>query len=689
MKTRILSLLLVLITVVGVLASCGGGGGTPCTKHVDKNSDGKCDTCSTAFTCVHKDNDHNQKCDDCQAAVECQHELDEDGFCQYCPYAECVRHVDRDHNLVCDNDGCGAAVACVNHADRDENNKCDWCSTAFSCPLLAQGAHQDRDQNSECDGCFFIMETFDFPWTNATLTFEMTDNSNGQELPSGCRNWMAGESTGTASMTQQAAAERNDEALEKTKIAVEYSYLPDNDNRYEWGANYNRIQQNQGKGLYSDMYCNFVYDLMGASLLGCFHNLKTTQHGTNYFEFAGKADYGTTVGDSTGYMYEYMTSLSIDEKKMYLVASDYFIDLIRAYFCVPVNVAMLEDLAADDVLGLGRDNTITDFTNAVSKGKWTYDLVMKYSAKFGDANVASQKKGFAVATHSLSGAGLLYTTDVKLFTDARKEAGNNFEVTGDNSPYTYTDTNEKLYTFAANLQALVESSGVVIFRDHETSGADNNLLGIRSQFSKHQVLFGGVILLGSLEYKDYQDMKAEGGKGFLVVPVPLYDDYAVYNEQTGEVKGYSTQIHNVGRIGAISVKTNKFSECSAFLDFQSTHSRAVRDTYYDFDLVHSVVGGADEEILNANIEMLTLLRASVVTGFDMAYEDASAMFNTKETVSTIDGEKPFNALKWHDILEQGDYKRASAIRTYYNQLKPAKEKCMKKLFSSAYTMLPV
>ena len=137
-----------------------------------------------------------------------------------------------------------------------------------------------------------------------------------------------------------------------------------------------------------------------------------------------------------------------------------------------------------------------------------------------------------------------------------------------------------------------------------------------------------------------------------------------------------------------SVKTKMFSQCSAFLDFQATHSRNVRDTYYNFDLVHSVVGGADEAILNANIEMLTLLRASVVTGFDKAYEDSSALFNAKETVTTMDGEKAFNALKWHDIMEQGNYKRSQVIRTYYHQLKPAKENCMKKLFNSGYTLLP-
>ncbi len=696
MKTRILSLLLVLIMAVGMLASCGGGG-TPCSKHVDKNGDGKCDTCSTAFTCQHKDNDHNLKCDDCQAPVECQHVIDEEGFCEYCDYVKCVKHVDRNHDLVCDNSGCDEAVACVNHADRNVDNKCDWCTVAFTCPLLAAGKdHEDGNQDGACDECFFITETFNFPWLTtggANLTFEMTENSNGQELPSGCKNWMAGETTGSASMTEQAAAERNENMFLSTKISVTYKYLPDNDSSYGWGANYNRIQTEQGKGNYYDMYCNFVYDLMGASLLGCFANLKTStfdydKDGTpdNYFEFYGVEDYGATVGDTTGYMYEYMTSLSIDERKMYLLASDYFIDLIRAYYCIPVDVAMLEDLASKDVLGLGRANTISDFVDAIEDGKWTYELLLKYCAQYGDSTVGSEKKGFAIAQHSLSAAGLLYTSSVRFFTDERKDPNSDFvhNPEAENSPYHYADENATLEAFANALDAMVRSSGVVRFTKNDKLSLGSNLLAIRQQFSEHKVLFGGVILLGSLEYKDYQDMKTDGGRGFLVVPVPLYTDY---DEATNNV--YSTQVHNVGRIGAISQKTKKFVECSAFLDYQSTHSRSVRDTYYNYDLLYSVVGGSDTEILNANKAMLDLLRDSVITGFDKAYEDSSALFSPNDQVNLgTEGVDKFINLKWHDIFDKGDYQRASSIRTYYTALKPAKENCMKKLFNSGYTMLP-
>ena len=129
MKTRILSLLLVLVMAVGMLASCGGGPAT-CTNHTDADGNLKCDTCGADVACTnHVDKNHDQKCDACKTAVPCEHEIDEDGFCAWCDYIKCMKHIDRDHNLVCDNDGCDKPTSnrpCV-HIDANDDGKCDKC----------------------------------------------------------------------------------------------------------------------------------------------------------------------------------------------------------------------------------------------------------------------------------------------------------------------------------------------------------------------------------------------------------------------------------------------------------------------------------------------------------------------------------------------------------------------------------
>ena len=107
------------------------------------------------------------------------------------------------------------------------------------------------------------------------------------------------------------------------------------------------------------------------------------------------------------------------------------------------------------------------------------------------------------------------------------------------------------------------------------------------------------------------------GKGFGVVPVPLYDIDAGWTAEAP----YLTQIHNVGRPGAIAKNTTKFVECTAFLNYQSTHSTEILNQYYDYELTYGAVGGAA-----GTVEMLKYIRKNVRTSFDKAMEDAIGVF---------------------------------------------------------------
>ena len=126
MKARkIIALLLTLIITLGVcvaLAACGGTEDpTPCTKHVDNNGDGVCDTegCNEAVTptpppCTeHKDADGNGICDTegCGETVA----------------PVCTEHKDSDGDGICDTEGCGEAVepVCTEHKDADGDGICD------------------------------------------------------------------------------------------------------------------------------------------------------------------------------------------------------------------------------------------------------------------------------------------------------------------------------------------------------------------------------------------------------------------------------------------------------------------------------------------------------------------------------------------------------------------------------------
>ena len=122
-------------------------------------------------------------------------------------------------------------------------------------------------------------------------------------------------------------------------------------------------------------------------------------------------------------------------------------------------------------------------------------------------------------------------------------------------------------------------------------------------------------MLGSLEYSEYQ----QEDDGFGVLPVPIYHSNFDGNGQP--IDDYLTQVHNIGRAGAIAYNTRTFVECTAFLNYQSTHSSEVLNEYYK-RLCYSATG--DNE---GTISMLEYIRDNVRNSCDMVMEDAMMAFD--------------------------------------------------------------
>ena len=591
MKTRLLALLLVLIMVVSMLASCDllGLGGTTeeeeekkeCTAHVDKNP--------------------------------------ADGLC----------------------DACGADVSRKPTGDNVGDN-------GEELPTVTWKATAD-------------------------LIFQMTDNSNNDELSSGCRRFLSGESDDTSFVAQN-AKDRNTDAYNYANVNVSYLYY-DNTKAYGWGScitqMFNAATSDTEKGR-PDMFSNFVYDMVSASLLSSFNNLYTNSvssenvkagEKTNYFQFAKNGKYDTNYVDTgDGYMVEYMQSLTLSENKMYLVASDYFTDLVRAFFAVPVNIGLLESAiepstdANDYNYDADKDGKyeISDFYALVTAGKWNYDAVKAFSdavykAPTDEKDVLKDGTyGFAIGAGGLGASGLLYTTSVIVI---ERKVETKQDLSDPTNPITYQDytfwypeESAPLEEFVGNLDKLFKSTGVVcINKDADRIGKINTTattsaeVVVRNAFKEGRVLFGGIVCIGSLEDSVYGGMLDEGA-GFGVVPVPLYrTNYTDANGAT-KVDKYLTQIHNIGKVGAIGVKTKYFAQCSAFLNYQSLNSADILDDYYDFTLKTDAVG--DE----GGAEMLDYIRENVRSSFDKAFEDAVA----RQAMQS--GNKDLNNHKWHNMI---------------------------------------
>lgn len=507
----------------------------------------------------------------------------------------------------------------------------------------------------------------DYYWGTSTIKIALYENDNAGELSSGLKKYYAGADDTMIGQLATDIRARNGKATEVTGVSATYSYETD----YGWGGSLQKIpgETSVTSDAYPDVYCNFVYDMTSLAIRGCFMNLYANTAkssvklgaGQNYFAFTkdGYQGIGDSYFDSSaggGYFYDYMQSLSLanangEYDKMYVLASDYCIDLVRAFLVMPVNVNMMNiDLETwsngtyvKDQDGDG-DHDIDDFYKLVWEGKWTYDVLAEYSnAVFSgtnsnadsDPNASDIGDILGVAfgqTSGLTASGLLYTSDVEI-------------ISRNGGSYGYPASNDDLDAFAAALNGLFENNankGICsvnkgVFNSTNDLG---DIAGIRDRFGAGDyMLFGGIIALGSLEEAAYQNMGKDGKSGFGVVCVPMYKD--------GSMEDYRTLVHNIARLPAISANTTEFEQCTAFLNYQSTNSAKILDAYYN-QVLMGLVNTGDAKA--NNVKMLTFIRNHVRDCFDKTFEDVVSAYMKSN------GNAEADAQRWHQYFRDQNYK---------------------------------
>ncbi len=514
---------------------------------------------------------------------------------------------------------------CTSHVDANKDNKCDECGEK----MLTKCSHEDADEDGKCDKCEKDMtggggddEIVEYPWADddpVQLLFQMTHASNLQNLSSGCQRFLAGEDPNAIEEIDTMVADRNAMAVYETNVNVTYQYyddVPEYDMKATIDVMHADVFSNSSKSI-PDMYCNFQYDLIGASLKGVFANLKSTKYsGANYFEFLEDGWVQEYDEDeySVGYMYEYMKSTSLNEDKIYILASDYFIDLVRAFYVIPVHVGLLEASGAEITGDLNNDGkfTIDDFYEEVKQKKWTFNKVIEYGAKVYDDTNKDGAKGFGdTLAMAIAKAGGSPTHNIEII-----------EWDDERNHYVYPDEAPDLYEYYDQLANLMTQPGIAYISSN-TLGIKSQPLAVRHEFCENRVLFGGIIRVGALEYQAYQELKE--GAGFGVVPSPLYHEV-----EEGSDEIYVTGIANNSRPGAISSATKKFAECTAFLNYQSefrgddndVDSNDILNYYYNIKLQYEVADGS-----KGTVDMLRYIRHNVRSAFDQTMEDSIAIYS--------------------------------------------------------------
>jgi len=514
-------------------------------------------------------------------------------------------------------------------------------------------------------------------WETTELLIEYSENTFNNELSSGTRRYYAGADTTANDSIDVMVRERNADAQEAANVTLKYSWLPD-EAAYGWGSNVGRIvsQTTFSSSTAPDIYVNFVYDMTNAQLRGCFANLLSQDSGVyeygNYFRFTAE-DYDPITDNyfdakaGEGYLYEYMRSLSLTpDTKMYCLASDFTLDAYRAFLVMPVNVSMMNGIKAEsapagDRVGNGDGHNIADFYDLVWNNEWDYDALAGYSnAVFKGNNDGGPKAdiydtlGLCLGTLTGYGSiGMLYTSSVKII---------HFDET--TGKYYYPEANSDLETFVNNLRLLMSdnaSNGIATINSTEVNGVSygTDLKAIRARFAENFILFGGITTVGALEDDVYQGMKENGGFG--VVPVPLYKDYVAGQNE------YKTVIQNIGRITAIASNSTKKSQCSKYLDYQSTHSSEIAEEYYEYKLNADVEAAAD------NVKMMTYIRNHARDCFDKTFEDA---IEARQKAVDLNATQ----YRWHYIIQRGNF-QISNFATRYEEYYWSKQKYLNEIYS--------
>ena len=429
------------------------------------------------------------------------------------------------------------------------------------------------------------------------LEFWLTKNDQNGELISGWV-YMAGPDGGTGEdAIEQAAFDRNSRAESQLGVHITYQYNID----YGWGHVASQIVDLESSGAETpDMYCDIAYDMVQASLNNCFRNLYRFTYENDkqldadewlggYFRFS----------DTDGYYTDYMGDLGFTDDRAYLIASDYTLDVLRAMDVMPMNVTKYEQYVASEI-------PLDAFYEDIIENNWTWDKMIAMSKYanigYGDPGVTDMEDFLIMAADSggSMSTGFLYSTPFNYLTKTTEADGQ--------VSYTYDPT-------CNTMVRLFEKFGQVFSTQGFLSSADTTLAAVKSKFVGGTMLFGGSIMLGTIQEDMYQNMSDTFG----IIPIPKLD--------AGNDTNYRTVIHNVGRIAAISLHSQNPQATSAYIQFSSQNSDEIREAFFEdalkykyttdaysgmmLDLIYSNIGSVQNKTID---DLLGALNWSACSG---------------------------------------------------------------------------
>ena len=460
---------------------------------------------------------------------------------------------------------------------------------------------------------------------------------------------------GVTPTIEQMIYERNLAA--KNTFGTEITYIEWDHDKASWGRAAGQIQTLvQGNAADApDLFVNMIYDLnLVLKTVGAFKDVWSLPG--SYFDFS-----------TEGWMTDWMNSMSITGDRAYVLAGDYFLDVLRTIGVLPFNMTMMDANAnklAMPLIGeeLAEGEELTPlFFDLVEEGKWTWELLGKLCEAIwvdtdgdGADSVRDQLGIIADEYGGVSSSIYIYSCGEELI--ERKVIEDEADPNCGKEWVYYPKEPGVLNDIFDSVAAVFSGSGSLSTRSSlDGATADNPGLAYHHiKFGQGELLTAGACLLGELEDDSFQQMQDQ----YSVVPLPKVNTESDYN----------TFITNTGDAGAINVNTapNRAKVISAYVQYCTENSADIREEFLEIVTKYKTTTynqGTDR--------MLDLIYEHINYGGVKVIEDA------------VNGN-----YRWHVMMKDGGkflYTSAD-LATMYESAIQAKQTALNSLLTTWYSL---
>ena len=368
-----------------------------------------------------------------------------------------------------------------------------------------------------------------------------------------------------------------------------------------------------------DVYNNDMRAFTYAMVEGYLMNVNNPAGATSYFDF-----------ENDCWNYEFMREMTFDTSKVYVLAGDFHIDMVRMAQVLFVNKTMFNQNAS--ALGF---KDVDEFYDYVDSGVWDYDMLVNMCDAIWKDDGTDKNKT------DLSDSRIGFVSNERLYFNFVPSTGvTTFYMDKDGTPKLIDDIDE-MNRMGAKLRQIWYSGytgdGIV----HESG------LNCITIFMQENVLFAPS-MMGELESDGLRNVNFDKG----LVPIPKYD--------AKRQSDYHTMVEMYAELSAILVNAPSFTRASAYLQYINEQSADVLNEYYNFSLKFKY---NDDPAIR---KMIDLVYDTIDSPFGIWYEAV--------ILDYVDGDKTTQNLHWAIST--------NALSSFYDANKVAYRKALEKVLTT-------